>query len=151
MSLTSLSEQQLIDCGIGTHGCNGGFLEPALESIIFSGGIVDGQRYPYTGKNGKCSYEVLKENRVLSIEGFVGLGPNDEEGLKKLIARYGPVAVTIEVNKVTFLDYKSGVYADYAYCSHERNHAVLVVGYGTSVDGVDYWIVVSIQILIEFI
>jgi len=38
------------------------------------------------------------------------------------------------------MSYETGIYDDVS-CGTNLNHAVLVVGYGTSDDGVEYWLV----------
>lgn len=47
--------------------------------------------------------------------------------------------MSIEADKFSFQMYTSGVF-DNANCGTELDHATLVVGYGTSLTGKEYWI-----------
>jgi cathepsin L len=49
-----------------------------------------------------------------------------------------PVSVAIEADTSIFQFYESGV-MDSANCGTMLDHGVLVVGYGTTQDGKDYW------------
>lgn len=96
--------------------------------------------------------------------------PISESVLKKYVALKGPIAVGkdlftinldsillilyendlfffltnikgIDGNHKSFILYKSGIYYDPKCSSTGLNHAVLVVGYGTSEEGEDYWLI----------
>lgn len=116
----------------------------ALEFIKKEGGIDDEASYPYHAMDQKCNF--TREHSVMSDEGAIILAPGDGQLLKLYLALYGPMAVSIEATD-HFMAYHSGVFSD-PTCNHKLDHAVLVVGYGTSKDGKDYWIVVSIRISI---
>ena len=47
--------------------------------------------------------------------------------------------MAIEADKSIFQMYKSGIF-DSAECGSELDHAVLLVGYGKSEEGQEYWI-----------
>jgi xylem cysteine proteinase len=54
-NLTSLSEQELIDCDRSfNNGCNGGLMDYAFEFIMSSGGLHKEEDYPYLMEEGTC-------------------------------------------------------------------------------------------------
>jgi len=55
------------------------------------------------------------------------------------VAAVGPISVAIDAGHRSFQLYHSGVYNEPS-CTSEVDHAVLVVGYGTS-GTLDYWLV----------
>lgn len=144
-SIISLSPQNIMDCGsFSADPCDGGSMQKALEDVAAEGGIQSADDYPYLGAESSCKLD--KSKVVVANQGASTL-PEDEEILKKVVARYGPVSVAIEVtDEGNFRHYKSGVFSD-RFChnnSQYLSHAVLVVGYGTDPSkGGDYWIVVS--------
>ena len=92
--------------------------------------------YPYEAKLGTCRFN--KTNAIAKTRGYVSIKGSSEEALKNAIATVGPVAVAIHVQD-SLRSYSSGVYYD-PTCKGGRDHAVLVVGYGTE-NGMDYWLV----------
>lgn len=54
-NLTSLSEQELIDCDIKfNEGCSGGTMDYAFAFVVAIGGLRTEQDYPYTMEEGTC-------------------------------------------------------------------------------------------------
>ncbi|XP_010501342.2 PREDICTED: ervatamin-B-like [Camelina sativa] len=136
-NLVSLSEQQLIDCDVGTYnkGCSGGLMETAFEYIKTNGGLVTETDYPYTGIEGTCDQEKTK-NKVVTIQGFKKVAQN--EASLQIAAAQQPVSVGIDAGGFIFQLYGSGVFT--SYCGTNLNHGVTVVGYGAEGDQ-KYWIV----------
>jgi hypothetical protein len=54
---------------------------------------------------------------------------------------YGPVAIGIDASEWDFFHYSTGIYFSDTCKQNVSNHAALIVGYGTSDDNQDYWIV----------
>uniref|UniRef100_A0A8B9NZE8 Cathepsin S n=1 Tax=Apteryx owenii TaxID=8824 RepID=A0A8B9NZE8_APTOW len=137
--LVSLSAQNLVDCSrsYGNEGCGGGWRTKAFQYIIDNQGIDSDDSYPYTAQDGTCHYNPAA--RAANCSSYVELPYGDESALKDAVANAGPVSVGIDSSQPTFFLYKAGIY-DEPHCSQIGNHAVLVVGYGTS-DGKDYWLV----------
>uniref|UniRef100_A0A8C8VMP3 Peptidase C1A papain C-terminal domain-containing protein n=1 Tax=Pelusios castaneus TaxID=367368 RepID=A0A8C8VMP3_9SAUR len=137
--LVSLSAQNLVDCSTlyGNYGCKGGYMTRAFQYIINNNGIDSDASYPYTAQNGTCHYNPA--TRAATCSKVIELPYADEAALKDAIANIGPVAVIIDAKQPTFFLYKSGVYDD-PLCTHDVNHAVLVIGYGT-LNGKDFWLV----------
>ena len=65
----------------------------------------------------------------------------DENALKAAIASVGPVSVAIDASHSSFQFYRTGVYDEPACSSIKLDHGVLAVGYGTTEDGQDYWLI----------
>jgi len=71
----------------------------------------------------------------------VDVRSKDEEALKVAVATVGPISVAIDASHKSFHLYKDGVYDEPGCSSTQLGHAVLAVGYGTTPDGKDYWLV----------
>jgi len=135
-----LSEQNIVDCTVylGNNECNGGAFQYAFEYVM-DVGIDSLVSYPYTGVNGTCTY--LASNSVTIDNGYWNIQENSETALQQAVALVGPVTVGIDASLPSFQLYKSGVYAPSACSALLIDHAVLVVGYGTTSSGQDYWLI----------
>ena len=138
--LVSLSESQIVDCDVngGDQGCNGGWMDGAFTYVINNKGIESESNYPYEPYDQKCVYNASKV--AATISGFHDV-TGGEAGLKSAVANHGPVSVAIDASASSFQFYKSGVYYEPECSSSMLDHGVLVVGYGTTKNGTDYWIV----------
>jgi len=135
--LVSLSEQQLVDCS--PQHCQGGWMGTAFDYLVKAGGIETEADYPYVHEERTCQFNISKVAATLT--GHVTLQPQeDEDVLQQAVATIGPISVGIDALP-NFWSYGSGVYYG-ANCSQTYiNHAVTVVGYGTTENGTDYWLV----------
>mmetsp|Transcript_114665 Transcript_114665/g.319323 ORF Transcript_114665/g.319323 Transcript_114665/m.319323 type:complete len:469 (+) Transcript_114665:82-1488(+) len=139
-SLVSLSEQQLVDCSkrFGNSGCGGGLMDHGFE-YAEQAAICTEKSYPYKAKNGVCQASACTTGIPKGgVTGFKDVTPDDTEALMDAVSK-GPVAIAIEADKSVFQFYKSGVLS--GKCGEKLDHGVLAVGYGTSAEGQDYWIV----------
>jgi cathepsin L len=139
-SLTSFSEQQLVDCAKGVKylnfGCNGGMMDNAFkywEDFL----AMTESSYAYKAKDGTCAYAAA--SGVVNTKAFVDVTPKDASALETAVNK-GPVSVAIQANQIVFQSYKSGVLADDGKCGTNLDHGVLVVGYGSE-SGTSYFIV----------
>lgn len=142
-NLVEFSEQQLVDCAYvdGNMGCDGGTAEGAYEWILSSDkGLVPGKNYAYKMRNSYCK----SVRQGAKIAEYVNVTSGDEDALKHAVATVGPVTVAINTeDPVWYYHTGSGIY-DSDSCPGtpaDLDHQVTVVGYGTSADGIDYWIV----------
>jgi len=133
-SYVALSEQQLVDCDTNDYGCDGGFINLGLQYVT-QNGVVNGTAYPYTGVQGQCKTPLTATKYKLSTWAAVS---SSETALLNAAAQ-GVVSVAIDAGQPSFQFYHSGVYSD-PRCTTELNHAVNVVGYGTT-KGRSSWIV----------
>ncbi|KAH9303444.1 hypothetical protein KI387_015027, partial [Taxus chinensis] len=137
-NLTSLSEQELVDCNTPSNqGCNGGVMDIAFKFIINNGGIDTEEDYPYESEDGHCNKTRQKNSKVVSIDGYEDVPENDEKSLIKALA-HQPLSVAIEASGRDFQFYSGGVFS--GSCGSELDHGVAAVGYGSS-KGIDYLIV----------
>lgn len=137
-----LSEQNLIDCSKGN--CDGGTMQDAMIFIREENGIDNDNYYPYVGVENDCKFD--RDEVAITDSGAAFLTEGDEQELKAVVAKFGPVSVAIDSDS-EFAHYKSGVFYSNV-CSNsslDANHGVLVVGYDTDSKYGDYWIVVSIS------
>lgn len=136
-TLLSLSEQQLVDCAKdGNNGCGGGLMDHAFE-FWESSAVCTEDSYAYTAKDGTCIASNCTEGVPAGgVRGYKDVATDDEAALMEAVAE-GPVSVAIEADQMAFQLYAGGVLSK--KCGDSLDHGVLIVGYGTSEDGVEYW------------
>lgn len=130
----SLSEQQLLDCSTQNNGCTGGLMTRAYDYLLQNngGGITTETNYPYEQGQSVCNTE---QPAAVTISGYQVVPPS-ESSLLQAVANQ-PISVGIAAGQ-EFHNYGSGIYD--GSCYPKLNHAVTVIGYGTSEDGVKYWL-----------
>ncbi len=142
-TLTSFSEQQLVDCDNRKHGgkdmgCNGGLMDNAFSWIEKNGGLCTEEDYPYfsgdTKSPGDCktSCDVVGNSAVTE---FTDVRSNSDIDMMTALTKQ-PVSIAIQADQKDFQLYKSGVFT--GSCGTKLDHGVLAVGYGT-LDGEDYY------------
>ncbi|KAK9073558.1 hypothetical protein SSX86_007882 [Deinandra increscens subsp. villosa] len=134
--LERFSEQQLVDCDMGSGGCDGGLMENAFLYAIKNGGLATEASYPYVGKRETCDKAKIKD--VVKLDNRQNVPPNNEEALMKAVA-FQPVASGVQLSGHGLQFYSEGVYT--GDCGTEPNHGVGIVGYGVSKDGIKFWTV----------
>ena len=67
--------------------------------------------------------------------------PIDDENALAVAVAMEPVIVAVDASHMSFQLYSKGVYDDPKCSSTELDHSVLLVGYGTTSDGQEYWII----------
>ena len=136
-SLQSYSEQQLVDCSgsYGNMGCNGGLMDNAFQYIEKNPLELE-SAYPYTARDGTCSYVATKGSGL--VANYADVTPNSPSQLTAAIAQ-APVSVAIEADQIAFQMYTSGVITK--GCGQNLDHGVLAVGYGTDATAGPYFIV----------
>jgi len=149
--LTSLSEQNLVDCVKGEKlpgddstccmGCQGGLMNDAFQYMIDhqSGELDTEAAYPYTGRAGTCAYDASKEGT--KITKFTAIPAGDEDALLDAVSTVGPVSIAVDAS-IGWQLYFGGIMHP-TLCSSDpkkMDHGVAIVGYGTE-KGTDYWIV----------
>ena len=89
------------------------------------------------------AWNYARENNIfdkITIGQNVWVEDGNERALMEAVS-IQPVAAGIRVTD-GFRNYRGGIHTEDANSHHlDYNHAVLIVGYGTNVNGVDYWII----------
>ncbi|KAK9844357.1 hypothetical protein WJX74_001261 [Apatococcus lobatus] len=142
-----LSEQQLVDCSWGfgeNSACDGGMYDSAMDYIVTkAGGAVTEASYEYLGADGFCKATVSADAEPVAFKGYSFVPGYDDAALKEALYTRGPLATSIDASQPSFRFYSHGVYTepDCLWKPDDLDHAVALVGYGTSDKDGDYWIV----------
>jgi len=141
--LVALSEQQLVDCDPLDLACSGGLMDNAFLFDENSTGICSEEDYPYVQhkrwfRGCASSQGLCKPQNHTRVKTFIDV-KNTVHDLMAAIAKQ-PVSIAIEADQSTFQFYSKGVYSD-PKCGSNIDHGVLAVGYGTSEDGKDFFLV----------
>ncbi|XP_043700142.1 probable cysteine protease RD19D [Telopea speciosissima] len=132
--LTSLSEQQLVDCDNTCDakkktscdkGCSGGLMTNAYKYLMEAGGLEEEKSYPYTGKREECKFD--PEKIAVRVVNFSTI-PLDENQIAAHLVQSGPLAVGL--NAAFMQTYIGGVSCPLICAKRRVNHGVLLVGYG---------------------
>jgi C1A family cysteine protease len=132
-SLTSMSEQQLVDCSKQNSGCNGGLMDYAFSWYKSSAAATE-DSYPYTARDGSCKSSFTTAVPQGGVTGYKDV--SGESDLLDAVTNVGPISVAIEADQSSFQGYRSGVLT--GNCGTNLDHGVLAVGFGTS-GGTNYW------------
>jgi len=154
-TLTSFSEQLLVDCSTGccleegedvcNAGCGGGWQWNAYVDIMSWGGVETETEYPYTAENQQC--QMVDSDLMAPIKNYTcittpGGQPANEGQMAAYLVSYGPIAIAMNAE---YLDFYDGGVLDPEGCDGESlDHAIIIVGFGTAsaADGGNpYWIV----------
>ncbi|KAK9830270.1 hypothetical protein WJX72_010697 [[Myrmecia] bisecta] len=141
-SVTSLSEQQLIDCDTkppySDAGCEGGDFAGGMHYIIENEGIDTEDDYPYLAHDARC-HKRRAHRGVVTIDAFEDVPTFNETALMQAVSQH-PVGVALCVGP--YIDdwhaYKSGIF-DIEGCVDPLDHGMVVVGYGEE-DGQKFWL-----------
>jgi C1A family cysteine protease len=131
----SLSEQHILSCDKADVGCIGGLMENAYSYLIRAGGAVLQSSYPYVGRIARCYSSYYP--KAVKVTDYYRIPTTDETVIANQLVTIGPLAAGIHGDLLYY--YQSGIMT--GYCPSNLNHAVLLVGYGTSAAGVPYWII----------
>ncbi|KAL0862697.1 hypothetical protein Bca101_041815 [Brassica carinata] len=110
-------------------------MEKAFTYIVEYGGISSEEAYPYEERDGFCQFHY---DPAMQIKGFEYVPPNNERALLEAVSRQ-PVSVGIAAKVDSIVRYSGGVY-DGPDCGTTITHGVTLVGYGTSPEGIKYWL-----------
>jgi len=134
-NLVSFSEQMLVDCDKYDSGCGGGLMDFAFQWIQENGGLCAEEDYTYDAKDERCSLNKCSLVKGSQVDSWIDVKPN-ESALMEAVSKQ-PVSIAIEADEQAFQFYSGGVLT--SGCGTTLDHGVLLVGYGTTEDGIDYW------------
>eukprot|EP00622_Pseudochattonella_farcimen_P006014 FR741746.1.p1 GENE.FR741746.1~~FR741746.1.p1 ORF type:complete len:336 (+),score=61.98 FR741746.1:86-1009(+) len=138
-NLTSLSEQQIVECDQVTdeaEGCNGGYQTAAFQYLMKTGGLLHDTTYPYKalcmdedcgtdyGQHDTPSCKVdlvsdeLKKDHVAHISGWqmVSMGAEYEETMALAMLKNGPISISINANAMDYYIHGITGCAEYDDC-----------------------------------
>jgi len=131
-SLTSMSEQQFVDCtndGVHEAGCNGGDMGTAFD-LAKTMNVATEASYPYKGVDGTCQTGFTTAIPAGGVTGYMSVGQSTADLQSAL--NVGPVSVAIEADQMAFQMYSGGILKSglFLKCGTNLDHGVLAVGYG---------------------
>ncbi|CAN0885029.1 Cathepsin B-like protease 2 [Linum grandiflorum] len=156
----SLSANDLLACCgfLCGEGCDGGYPIYAWRYFV-QNGVVTEECDPYFDDIGcshpgcepafptpKCSRKCVEKNQLWSEEKHYGdnayrVSSSDVDNIMAEVSKNGPVEVAFTVYE-DFAHYKSGVYK-HITGGVMGGHAVKLIGWGTTEDGEDYWLLAN--------
>jgi cathepsin L len=122
-------------------------MDAAIQYVADSdlGGLMSEESYQYLGQNAFCGQNATRRDEppTARFKGFADIKKRDNEALMEAVYKHGPVAVSIDAAHESFRFYSEGVFTskDCKIDPDDMDHAVLLVGYGTTEDGQDYWLI----------
>lgn len=131
----SLSIQDLLECSTENKCCEGGYASKGYEYMI-DHGIIEEKYKPYDAECGTCR-NTTNDTRYKCKPGSIWFSDNVKATKWELMNR-GPVGAVFDLYDDLTI-YKDGVYV-HKSGKNLGPHAVQVMGWGTDVNGVEYWI-----------
>ena len=68
-NITSLSEQELVDCDTKDQGCEGGLMDNAFQFVLHNFGLITKANYPHEGVGGTCNPKKTTDHSAI-ITGY---------------------------------------------------------------------------------
>jgi hypothetical protein len=143
--LGDYSEQELLDCGFGhkgANGCHDAELDSYFDWIYQNDIDLTGEvQYPYLYTQPKltCPYDLSPDEELAKVTDYFSISKGSEQDIMELVVSHGAVISAVTAYD-EFRAYRGGLF-DGCQPGQDNNHAVLVIGYGTTDDGEDYWLI----------
>eukprot|EP01004_Peranema_trichophorum_P005757 NODE_4606_length_1142_cov_588.501472_g4086_i0.p1 GENE.NODE_4606_length_1142_cov_588.501472_g4086_i0~~NODE_4606_length_1142_cov_588.501472_g4086_i0.p1 ORF type:complete len:323 (-),score=71.14 NODE_4606_length_1142_cov_588.501472_g4086_i0:114-1082(-) len=137
--LASLSEEELVQCASSAgQGCQGGWMDKAIQWVINNGGITTEADYPYTsgtGITGNCNTAKLS-NKIGKFSTLLRAG-SVESTYTSYLQAHGPLSIGVDAMD-GWQTYQGGVKT--ACQGSQVDHGVAIVGFGVQ-GSTPYWII----------
>jgi len=149
-----LSPQYMVYCGKLSKGCDGAFITPAWDDLIDQGTVSE-SCLPFTARAGDCpvvckNYSLIDDSMKVRPTAYTyPWGETDEERVKAIqseIMTNGPVMagfLFFDDFRPFFRQFPQGVYRRSKQASMDGGHYVRIIGWGTTPEGEDYWLVAN--------
>jgi cathepsin L len=121
--LVSLSEQQLVDCDKNSDGCQGGFMDGAVQYAEGHGSCTESS-YPYTARDGYCRESSCSTGIPRGGVTGVRTVQKSAQAMQSALMQ-GPVSIGVDAGK--FQSYRGGILS--TCYGQQLDHGVLLVGY----------------------
>jgi len=142
VQIQQLSMQQIVDCDKkdGDEGCNGGDTVTAYAYVQRVGGLDSYGSFPYTGEDGKCTFET--SDIKADISGWSYVTDNvtkNETQMLYYVGTTGPISICVDA--ASWQLYFGGIIK--YVCGQNLDHCVQLTGYGTEkvIETTDYWVI----------
>ena len=139
-----MSPQYVVSCDSSNYGCNGGYLNLAMDFLVNTGTVEDSCDPYFSGNGGDSGSCPAKCKDGSPLKFYKGAGykhiASDENSIMNEIYNNGPVEVAFTVYE-DFMNYKTGVYK-HVSGGQLGGHAVKNIGWGVS-NGEKYWIIAN--------
>ncbi len=136
--LTSLAEQELLDCS-APPSCLLGSTARSENWVIRKPGLTSEANYPYTARTGTCKASSVTSVTGTEITGIQRAAIGNEDAMKALVDQQ-PVSVVINGNWFNTLNYRGGIADPDCESQVPVFASALVTGYETF-NGTPVWIV----------
>jgi len=128
--LVSLSEQNIMDCDKTCYSCNGGLPSLALTWSSQNGGVASEAQYPYKAHDEACK----NIGKLTQNKGYIKISQNEDQ-IAQALVKYGPLSIAVDATP--FQTYHGGVMNNPSCSKTKIDHAVNIVGYGSTT--IQYW------------
>jgi C1A family cysteine protease len=130
-----LAPQQIVDCDTQDSGCDGGDL-PTAFAYVHKEGLEGESDYPYKGVDESCHYDA--KDVEVHISGFAyATTSRSEPAMLTASYSHGPLSICVDAS--SWQTYSGGIVTK--NCGTDLDHCVQIVGWATSTNNVDYWII----------
>ena len=151
-NLIELSPQQGVDCGynVGCNGCSGGLIHKLFNYFTnpkLPKNAATLASYPYKNVEGACSDGTRNLTTKYGMKLQNWKGYYNESGMSEYYIleglKTGVVGGAVACDQTKWYAYKSGImtYKECYLAGATINHAINIVGYGSDIDGIKYWII----------